>query len=530
MTNRFLKLNEAMQALGVRNWSLNFPTLAKVLPILFLGVVLFEIFAGSMAWIQFTTPDMPGNDGFYHIKMAYLMRTEGLRPDFPWLPQTILNAREYSNHHFLFHVALIPFTFSDLIVGAKWAAVLFASLAFLSIWWFLRGQGTPHAALWALGLLVVSEAFLYRMSIPRAQSLSLVVLVIGLHLLLTKKYKRLLPLAFLYVWLYDAFPLLILLSVVYILAEWITARRLDLRPLLFVGLGSLLGLLIHPYFPNNLVFLIRHILPKLSGTTAISVGSEWYPYDTAQLIENSPLALVAFLSGVIALGLRSRRMNTQIATSLFASLLFGAMLFQSRRFIEYFPAFVLIFAAFAWAPLIEKEGGRTVTETNEFKKFWRERNWIAPAVMLVMLVIGYWQTLPAAAESVSGSKPYQRYAGAAGWLKENTPPSTRIFQTDWDDFPRLFYYNTHNIYLVGLDPTFMRLYNAELYDRWVEITRGEVDNPAEAIYAEFGSAYVLTDLHHEAFIQTAAEDPGLEEAYRDEDAMVYRVLEQVCCQ
>jgi hypothetical protein len=176
--------------------------------------LLFLVFFLVLAAVQFATPDMPDNDGFYHIRWAEIMRREGLKPDFPWLPLSILNAREFSDHHFLFHVALIPFTFGDLRLGAKWAAVTFASLAFLCVWWLLRQQRVPYSALWALGMLVISEAFLYRMSITRAQSLSLAFMVIGLHWMLTKKYRWLLPLSFLYVWLYDAFPLILILAVI----------------------------------------------------------------------------------------------------------------------------------------------------------------------------------------------------------------------------------------------------------------------------------------------------------------------------
>jgi hypothetical protein len=129
-----------------------------------------------------------------------------------------------------------------------------------------------------------------------------------------------------------------------------------------------------------------------------------------------------------------------------------------------------------------------------------------------------------AKDSLNSSKPYQLYSGASAWLQANTPPGERVFQTDWDDFPRLFYYNTYNTYLVGLDPTYMQLYDADLYDRWVEITRGRVSNPSAAIAAEFGSRYILTDLLHEDFIRQAEEDPGLVEVYRDEDAIVYQVV------
>ena len=119
----------------------------------FLSLLLFLLFFGGMALVQFATPDLPDNDGYYHIKLASLMRTEGLKPDFPWLPFSILNENEFYDHHFLFHVALIPFTFGDLRLGAKWAAVTFASLAFLAVWYLFYRQRIPWGWLWALALL-----------------------------------------------------------------------------------------------------------------------------------------------------------------------------------------------------------------------------------------------------------------------------------------------------------------------------------------------------------------------------------------
>jgi hypothetical protein len=497
------------------------------MPTLLTGTNLLAIFLIFMGLVQFSTPDMPDNDGFYHIKLAYLMRTESIKPDFPWLPLTVLNPREFYDHHFLFHVSLIPFTFGDLRLGAKWAAVIFSSLAFLSIWWLFDRQRIPFAPLWALGLLGVSEAFIYRMSITRAQSLSLAFLALGLHWLLTKKHTRLLFLGFIYVWFYNAFPLLIGVTGIYVLAGWFVERRLDLRPLLYSSVGTGLGLLINPYFPYNITFAVHHMLPKLLETTAVSVGSEWYPYDTGQLLDNSVLALAAFLGGALALGLAGRRVDTRTLTGFLLACLFGLMLFQSRRFIEYFPAFALVFAAFAWSPLVESALARSKTtgrkDQNSLES-WKPRILTALAVA-IFFIAGIWPTFQASRDSLGGSKPYQLYSGASAWLEANTPAGERVFQTDWDDFPRLFFYNTHNTYLVGLDPTYMQLYDADLYDRWVDITQGRVENPSSAIVVEFGSRFVLTDLQHEAFIQEAEDDPGLEEVYRDEDAIVYRVLD-----
>jgi len=498
----------------VNNWLTDWAVLSAKARTLLLPLVVWLLFVLFLALVQISTPDLPDNDGYYHIKLAYLMRTEGLKPVFSWLPLSILNAREFYDHHFLFHVGLIPFTFGDLRTGAKLASVFFASLAFLSAWNLLKNQRVPYATLWSLGLVAVSEAFIYRMSITRAQSLSLTVLLLGLDFLLRGKNKSLAALAFVYVWLYDAFPLLLVITAIYLLSRWITDRSLDLKPLWFAAGGTLLGMLINPYFPHNLVFSVQHILPKLFEATSVSVGNEWYPYTTAQLMQNSPLALAALVSGFLAIGLSGRKIDRRTLTAFGITLLFGAMLMQSRRFIEYFPPFALVFAAFAWTPIMETRPHNSIR--------WVVRH-VPGLVLLALLLPGAWLTLRASQESMQTSKPYQTYAAASAWLTANSPAGSMVFQTDWDDFPRLFFYNTHNTYLIGLDPTYMSIYNPDLYSHWVDITRGNVDQIAETARKDFGASYILTDLRHENFLNAAGKDPQLEVVYRDEYAVIYQV-------
>jgi hypothetical protein len=478
---------------------------------------LFFLFVIGMAGIQFATPDMPDNDGFYHIRLASLMRTEGLKPDFIWLPLTILNPREYADHHFLFHVFLIPFTFGDLGVGAKWAAVIFASLAFLSIWYLLHRQHVPLAWLWALGLLGISDAFLYRMSITRAQSLSLGLLALAYLWLIEGKHKQLAVLSFVYVWMYDAFPLMLALGGLHFLAVALIERRIDFKPLTFIATGLILGLILNPYFPDNIIFAYRHMFPKFADATSVRVGNEWYPYATKTLLENSLPALVAFASGIIALGLANRKMDSRTALGLFLCLFFGLMLFQARRFVEYFPPFALIFAAFAWTPLLQPKLDSVPSSSSP-------RNMLAPSLFSVAVAFSIAVSVPRARAAIDGSKPYGLYADASAWLVQNTLSGARVFQTDWDDFPRLFFYDTHNTYLVGLDPTYLQLYDPGLYNLWVEITQGRVDHPSLEILNSFGSRYVHTDLNHGNFIRTAKDDPGLKEVYRDEQAVIFEVI------
>jgi hypothetical protein len=490
-----------------------------------LPLALFLLFFLGMAFIQFATPDMPDNDGFYHMKLAWLMRTEGLKPNFPYLPLSILNEREFYDHHFLFHVALIPFTFGDLRIGAKWAAVTFASLAFLAVWYLLHRQRVPFAWVWALALLGISDAFLYRMSITRAQSLSLAVLALAYTWLLEGRHKHLAILAFVYVWMYDAFPLLLALAVLHFLAVALTERRFEFRPFLYISGGIILGMIVNPYFPDNLIFSYHHMLSKLADATSVRVGNEWYPYDTKQLLEHALPALIAFASGTLALGLSSRKMDSRAALGLFVSLLFGLMLFQARRFVEYFPPFALIFAAFAWAPLFNPEPAIDKPAAPLQIRFASILRAGFPVILLSLAVaLGMARSIFPARAAMDGSKPYGLYANASAWLENHTPAGSRVFQTDWDDFPRLFFYNTHNTYLVGLDPTYLQLYDSDLYDLWVDITQGDVKNPSQVIATTFASRYIHTDLDHGDFLRIAAEDHGLQEVYRDDQAVVFEVL------
>jgi hypothetical protein len=325
---------------------------------------------------------------------------------------------------------------------------------------------------------------------------------------------------------------MIVLAIIYILSQWLIEGKLEFRPLAFVLVGVTLGLLINPYFPDNIIFGARHLIPKLLGEADVRLGNEWYPYETTQLLANSPLGLLVFLSGVVALGLRSQRMDIRTSAALFLAIFFGLMLFQSRRFIEYFPPFALIFAAMAWAPMLssraisgdsrENAEGVPVQNVQSTIMWWR-KSWPMGTALVIMLIFGIWFTGRAARENLQDTKPAGLYSQASDWLTGNSPKGARIFQTDWDDFPRLFFHNTWNTYLIGLDPTFMQIKDPELFDQWVSITRGEEENPGHLIYHDFAAEYVLTDLSHKNFIERAGEDPGMEEIFRDDEAIIFQV-------
>src|SRR5215218_8877759 len=89
----------------------------------------YAVVASILWYIQSATAGIIDPDGYYHIRWSRLLwenLPHGRLPRFTWLPLTILNEQKYVDHHFLFHITQIPFTWgSDLVAGAKASAVLY---------------------------------------------------------------------------------------------------------------------------------------------------------------------------------------------------------------------------------------------------------------------------------------------------------------------------------------------------------------------------------------------------------------------
>src|SRR5438105_2224584 len=125
-----------------------------------------DLIAGAVAigviftWLQFSTSSICCGDfdGYYHMKWARMlwdgMRAKHFPPAFTWLPLTTLNSHDYVDHHLLFHILLIPFTwFGDMRLGGKIAAILFASLAVFSCYWLISRYRIRYGLIWLIALL-----------------------------------------------------------------------------------------------------------------------------------------------------------------------------------------------------------------------------------------------------------------------------------------------------------------------------------------------------------------------------------------
>jgi len=481
----------------------------------------FVLIFGVMAWIEFGGPAILDNDGYYHIRWAAMLRESFPHlPAFKALPLTTLDEQHYVDHHYLFHVLLIPFTFGDLRFGAKLAAVVFSSLAIVSMFALLVAYRVRYRWLWLLPIVASSEPFLYRFSMTRAPSLSLALLGVGTYLILKRKHVWVGLLSFVFVWAYSLFPLMLAFAVLYSVTVYLAECRIDLWSALASAIGIAMGLVINPYFPKNLALFREHLFMKAGGAYAVDVGVEWYPYETWVIVGSSALAFVIYFVALLAFDYRERARDLKPLFLLLVSAMLLLMAFKSRRFIEYWPPFAILFAAFTITPRIAQINYKSLVRTRD-RVIAATAAAIVTMAVIVSLGFSVWQ----ARQDVKSEDDPFAYKGAAEWIAANTPPGSLIFNTDWDKFPMLFHYNPNNTYIVGLDPTYMYDRDHELWKVYADITLGNEENPAPIIRDRFGCEFVVTPNAETDFMQVCNDSGDFERVYEDRFATVLRVKE-----
>ncbi len=511
------------------------------------------IIIGLIFWkLQFATDAICCGDfdGYYHVKWSRML-WEGLRnrsfpPIFTWLPLTTLNPNQYVDHHFLFHIFQIPFTFGDGRLGAKIASVIFASVAVLSCYWLLIHHQIRYVLVWLVALLACSAPFLYRMNMAKAPPFAIIYLIAGIYLLFKKKYWLLAPLAFIFTLTYDMFVLLILAVFIWVAVIGWTERRFEWRPIVWVLAGTAAGFIINPYFPKNLQLFYQHLKIKLVPSEfSTKVGQEWYPYNSWEFIGNSLVACIAMIVGYIAFDPADRKRAAHPLFFLIFSTALMVMTARWKRIAEYWPPFAVLFSAFALQPLLV--GVRSAltglpTDVREELQPFLDRHEHGPPpitddrvefvriigaafiAILLGLVLSF--NLRATATDIKNSEPHDYYRAGVVWMRANVTPAQIVFNTDWDDFPRLFYYDPSHNYVSGLDPTYLFDKDptlSKLYDR---ITLGEEEDPGPLIRDRFGARFVFTDNGHDKFFNNAIESGWFDIVYEDTECTILRIREE----
>ncbi len=461
--------------------------------------------------LQFSSASLGSIDGYFHIRYGAILRAAGWRgfpPEFPWLPLTILAPDRYYDHHLLFHIWLAPFATGDLILGAKLASACGAAAAFLAAYVLLLRWGVRRTEWWMIALLAGAPGFLYRMEMGRVQAWSLVFLIGAFHLLLRQRDAWLLPLAWLYTWTYDAFPLLLGLCACAAVGRWLVDRSIAWQPLAYASAGVVAGLVLNPYFPADLRYIAHHYVAKLEMSQAVPVGNEWYPLPIAEWLGWG--GLIAMLAAAAVALYRHRvALTRERLVAILAAGFFLVLLWRAVRFVEYFVPFAAFALAFTLHARLDAGVGRLTA---------RKRRLIA--VALLAWLAG---STAVAVVQLRRRPPSTRWAGAALWIRNHVEPDSIIFTADWDAFPLLFFHDSQRRYVIGLDPTYLAERDPALYESWRRIIGGKDPTPSRTIKNAFDASVALTDRANGDFIAVMDRDPRAKRVYEDADGIIYEV-------
>ncbi|MBU1179529.1 hypothetical protein KJ885_01150 [Patescibacteria group bacterium] len=505
----------------------------------YLKYILVALFAALFFGLMQANKVFVDPDSFYHTKIAVFMLKQGIVRDFPWLVYTTL-PEIYTDHHFLYHIILLPFVkFIPPLIGSKVAAVFINTGFILLFYGFLRN---PHPTsplergrkegVWPfffVFILLSGAPFIFRIDLVKASGFSLIFIMLILFALFRRRHIWLVAISFFYVWAYGGWPLGILLSGIFLVSSMIAnmifntrkeatllhcyivtlLRRSEWKPLVATVLGSLAGLVINPYFPQNLKFYWIQIvqIAVVNSKIKIGVGAEWYGFELPNLVNYSAgifLVLgvaMLFFFGHIMVGVQNseslqKKINYKaIRDILFFTICAGTffvLTIKSCRNTEYSFPFMLLAGAFILKYFYDKDV-YLYLKKNFLRIFRREILYKIFLIYLVlMLGLAFGASFKRVKNDLSRGFGFEKYKKAMEIAQENTKKDEIIFHSDWDDWPILFYHNTYNKYIVGLDARFMSNYNSELYEKWRDICWGKYENDVyPAIKQDFNAKIIF---------------------------------------
>jgi len=437
-------------------------------------IIASTIFLLIFSIMQFIVPDLIGFDSYYHIKAADIIKKEGFIKEFPWAAHTILS-NNYADIQILFRILLIPFTFLGLSIGAKIASVLFAALCFIVFYWFLAENKIKYAFFWSLLYLFTAESLMYRFLLTRQMPIAIALLILTIYFLQKKKYLFLSIASFVFVLFYSGFVIQLFVTLSYFFLEKILSKKFDYRIILYSLSGTILGMVISPYFPNNIFMLYTQIFKVNLISNLYNV--EWKPWPFFEFIKNNILALVYLLISAFIL-VKNKKITKVQSLYLLLALFFFAYTILSRRMQEYLIPFSVLAIAFLFNDYSQG------LDKNKFLKYIK----IGAVVFLIALAIINFVLLR---KDVINNDFLHNYDKCAEWMKSNIPKNSLIF-TNAYAFPYLFFKNSDLRYTHGIDLTYSYLYSPEEFERYMGIMQGIIKDGKDFIIQDYNPDYVFS--------------------------------------
>ncbi len=439
-------------------------------------------------------------DALYHAMMAKLGPKVYAAKVFPWTQMSVWKDH-FADKELLYHAGLNVIFKIEKAFGAALnppfhvAALFYSALAILGCVFAARRLGVRplYLLLGAPLFSVIVPNYTFRLSVLRPHILSIAFLTFTTGLLAKGSFRFRLAvvgvLSFCFAWSYSNPHFIVIIPLIFALAHLKNGGWRELwLPVLSFG-GVLLGLALHPQFPNSFVIwkvqswdaLITPMMAgvRLSKPTEMLSPHFGFNRTVFPLYIMAWCILMMFVRLVERRGLWKTDPNVLAVTILAGG--FTAGIFVAVRTVEYAGPFVAI----AFLLLLEhmtREGIHL--PLSKFK-------WGIPVLLAVLSVgLGIYSSRLFAKECPQVLvNPLPKMTA---FLKEHVPEGRPVVNLDWSDFPALFYNDPGHLWQWGMDPMFSYSNDPRRTLLLTSTTPGLGGDPyPEDVYKAFGSKYAV---------------------------------------
>ena len=432
------------------------------------------------AVLQFSSPKIPDMDSFYHFRHASLLPSHGFDTDFPWIRNSVI--REYgADLWYGFHLLLIPFTLiNNFTFGIKLAGVLITFALLAAYFWTARRHNFSLPALWPFLFLLAVPHSLYMLLMARPHVLSLAAGILLFSFLIKGTWREVGLIGASLTFFHESqfwigFGLAFLVLGMRIFQKIFIDRSWSLQWDKFAAVfgGMLLGALLrpHPLAGLQLTYIQIFQLFMEKSRLPLLFGKEIAPISFNMTISLSALFFVLWILAIILAvwifyKFRDQAKKLSADTQLFLagsgllSLVFFLMsIFVARRAYTLWVAFGILFVGAVYSFLATRKSYRDV---------------FSAVILITFLIMIPYTLYREAVIFADDAAPPDYLRDAANWLSENSNAGDVVFNTHWDNFAPLFFWNQKNYYIAGIDPIYQYVYDSALYWEFHFISKDEI--------------------------------------------------------
>jgi len=487
----------------------------------FILILIFALVMWYFIALENINPYLNEYDPYYHVAAAKFLKDNGPNYDFHWAQFTTFKTN-FADKEYLLHAMVVPFLYitDDLIKAGKYAIIFMNFLFLLVFTYLLRRYIPPYLAGLFLILLTFSTHFSIYFTYLRPQTLGNIFYILVVYCAIIKRWPYVAVLSAAYVLSHISFP--ILLPMIFLLeaARFFYNREFCYRNLYAVVLGIMIGIIIHPNYPNIFLSIyLNAILVPIYNVMKVPLdfGRELFAASSDGIFVGEFFSFVS-MGAILFVGLR-RGVRASFATFawLVAMGLYLLLAFYGNR---YWYPFSVVFYLFLASYLNDWRGDRSWADVAKVLR----RVIVAYAILAVIIVVPNRNAL--SADILAYSQVANHYVSIGRFLKRNIPAGETIYHAYWSDSPFFICMNPKNNYIGLLDPIYTFYAYPKEYSYYLALKQGAIENPQLVLRNVFHARYGYAAFPSWLSQVAQADKEHFRVLYSDNMGLVFKVLDK----